>query len=262
MNCWNTTTDQLCNRNLQENQGLSALVLREWCVSSAVADHCTASFLGCTLWYTCTVGSLHCRNTQVAWITSVFALICTPVAKCLTSFAHRASAYEIVPPLPHSLLLTAACLRWSWAQHYSLAAASLLMDIMEALGWLPHSEIEHGNLSTDNTLFKWQLLECFLASHFNSITSVNSNIEFYSLGAQWFCNLNVPKTFNHTIVFVQFCSWHWVAETAELTPLATTAHVHNPTVTTTWQAGTYATRSWAHPWLTTTDQPGKKGSRW
>lgn len=75
----------------------------------------------------------------------VFAspLICTHAAKCLTSFTHRASVCEIVHP---SLPLTVACLRWGWAQHCSLAAASLLMDILEALGWLPHSEsgrLEH-----------------------------------------------------------------------------------------------------------------------
>lgn len=168
----------LCNRNLQENQGWLALVLRGCCVNNAVADNCAASFLGSTLWYTCTGGGCTARTLRFCLN---YLCICIPIDLHLCQMPSficpQGCSMWNCSSLHASFSLTVACLRWGWAQHCSLAAASsLLMDILEALGCLPHSESEHGSLNTDNTLFKWQLLECFLASHFNSITSVNSNI--------------------------------------------------------------------------------------
>lgn len=65
VNFWNTTINQLCNRNLEENQAFLALVSREWCVNNAVADKCAASFLGSALWYACTVGGCLARTFRL-----------------------------------------------------------------------------------------------------------------------------------------------------------------------------------------------------
>lgn len=68
-------------------------------MKNAVADNCSIlSWLHYMICLHC--GWLHCRNIQFAWVTSVSSspLICTHAAKCLTSFAHRASACETVHP--------------------------------------------------------------------------------------------------------------------------------------------------------------------